>query len=67
MPDPQPTNSAREAIAQERLGYFMVRIRRSAGDPPGEFAGIVERLGTGEKRAIRNSGELAQVVEEWSL
>lgn len=66
MPEPQPSNSVTETVAQERLGYFMVRIRRSADDQPGEFAGIVERLGTGEKRAIRNSVELAQVVEEWS-
>ena len=48
------------------LGYFVVRVRRLPGMPIGECTGLVERLGTGEKREFKSSEELAQVVAEWS-
>jgi hypothetical protein len=41
-------------------------VRRPATGGSGEFAGLVERLGTGEKRAFQTGDELARVVEEWS-
>ncbi len=50
----------------DRLGYFMVKIRRSGADPGGDISGVVERLGSGEKREFRSCDELARVVDEWS-
>ena len=47
-------------------GYFIVRVRRISGASAGEVSGVVERLGTGEKREFRSSAELAQVVTEWA-
>lgn len=48
------------------LGYFVVRVRRLPGTPIGEVTGVVERLGTGEKRPFRSGAELSQIIEEWS-
>jgi hypothetical protein len=47
-------------------GYFIVRVRRISGAALGDVSGVVERLGTGEKREFRSSTELAQVVAEWA-
>jgi hypothetical protein len=65
MTTPQlPTETVANPAAG--LGYFIVRVRRLPGTAIGEVTGVVERLGTGEKRPFRNSAELAQVVAEWS-
>jgi len=45
------------------LGYFMVKVRRSGVEG---WGGVVEQLGTGEKREFKSGEELARVVEEWS-
>jgi len=66
METPQLPISETEGRPSLGLGYFMVLVRRLPGTPAGEVTGIVERLGTGEKRPFRSSGELAQVVAEWS-
>ncbi len=66
MPDPQPLTTPIDSAAGERFGYFMVRIRRTEQDPDGVFSAVIERIGTGEKREVRSSGELVAVVEEWS-
>ena len=65
MSDTQPPGKS-AGPGPERLGYFLVRVRRPATGGAGEFAGLVERLGTGEKRAFQTGDELARVVEEWS-
>jgi len=66
MPIPQRGQPDPVAKAADRLDYFMVKIRRSASHPSGEFAGVVERLGSGEKREFKNCDELARVVDEWT-
>ncbi len=48
------------------LDYFIVRVRRISGAALGDVSGVIERLGTGEKREFRSSSELAQVVAEWA-
>jgi hypothetical protein len=65
MPSPQLPLEDPQAGATG-LGYFIVRVRRVPGTPLGEVTGIVERLGTGEKRQFHSSTELARVVEDWS-
>lgn len=47
----------------EEFDYFMIRIRRPApGAPARTVSGVVERLGTGEKRSFESSEELLHFV-----
>jgi hypothetical protein len=66
MTNPQREPPSLVPAAGDRLGYYMVKVRRSATDPSRELAGVVERLASGEKREFRSWAELARVVEEWS-
>ena len=66
MPTPQPEPPESPPEAAHRVGYYMVKVRRSVVDPIGGLAGVVERLGSGEKRKFRSCDELARVVDEWS-
>jgi hypothetical protein len=45
----------------ERFEYFMVRVTRSAREPD-RVAGLIERLGSGEKRSFDTGEQLAQLV-----
>jgi len=51
------------SIDPRRFAYFMVRLQRPAA---GGLAGMVERLGTGEKRAFASAAELSQLLDLWS-
>jgi hypothetical protein len=66
LPTAEPDRPVPAPAAGLGLGYFIVRVRRLPGTAIGDVTGVVERLGTGEKRPFRNSEELAQVVAEWS-
>lgn len=46
--------------------YFMVRSQQRDGSPPRTLSGVIERLGTGEKRPFRTTGELLRLMEGWS-
>ncbi len=48
----------------ERFEYFMIRVRRSDKDPE-RVAGLVERLGSGEKRSFETGDQLLQMVGGW--
>jgi hypothetical protein len=65
MSSPQPPDPLHPAGSPLGSGYFIVRVRRISGAAFGDVSGVVERLGTGEKREFRSSSELAQVVAEW--
>ena len=45
----------------ERFEYFMLRLTRS-GREPGRVTGLIERLGSGEKRRFETSEQLIQLV-----
>jgi hypothetical protein len=45
----------------ERFEYFMVRITRSSREPS-RVAGLIERLGSGEKRSFDTGDQLVQLV-----
>lgn len=45
----------------ERFEYFMVRLTRSAHEPD-RIAGLVERLGSGEKRSFDTGEQLVRLV-----
>jgi hypothetical protein len=49
----------------ERFEYFMIRLTRSEKDPD-RIAGLVERLGTGEKRSFETGDQLVRTVGGWS-
>ncbi|MEP6573167.1 MAG: hypothetical protein ABJD11_10750 [Gemmatimonadota bacterium] len=66
MKDPQPLDAPSRPGSPDLPGYFVVRVRRTSGTLAGEVSGVVERLGSGEKREFQSSQELARVVEEWS-
>ena len=51
--------------AGERFEYFMVRVTRVEGDPD-RVSGMIERLGSGEKRSFDTGEHLAQLVGAWS-
>jgi hypothetical protein len=44
--------------------YFMVRITRT--EEPAQLAGLVERLGTGEKRSFSTGEQLLGLVAAWA-
>jgi hypothetical protein len=45
--------------------YFVVRLSRS-GNPPSRVSGLVERLGSGEKRWFETGEHLLRLVTLWS-
>jgi len=47
----------------EEYDYFMIRVRRpTLGAPQDTVSGMVERLGTGEKRSFESGEELLRLV-----
>ena len=48
----------------ERFEYFMVRLTRSDRDPE-RVAGLVERIGSGEKRSFETGDQLLRMVGGW--
>jgi hypothetical protein len=47
--------------APERFEYFMVRMTRSV-HRPSSIAGLIERLGSGEKRSFETGEQLLRLV-----
>jgi hypothetical protein len=48
----------------ERFEYFMIRVTRSYKDPD-RVSGLVERLGSGEKRSFQTGDQLLRMVGGW--
>ena len=48
----------------ERFDYFMVRLSRSTREPQ-RLAGLIERLGSGEKRSFETGEQLVRLVGAW--
>ncbi len=48
----------------ERFEYFMVRLTKSGKDPE-RVAGLVERIGSGEKRSFETGDQLLRMVGGW--
>ena len=47
------------------FSYFMIRLSPGSGESAGEVAGVVERLGTGEKCAFGSGRELVELMSAW--
>ncbi len=63
MRDSQP---AAGSVEERRFAYFMVRLQRPAPGGAAALAGVVERLGTGEKRSFASAAELSALLDLWS-
>jgi hypothetical protein len=50
-----------EGGVSERFEYFMVRLTRSPRDPD-RVAGLIERLGSGQKRTFDTGEQLVRLV-----
>jgi hypothetical protein len=50
-----------EGGGAERFEYFMVRLTRTASEPD-RVAGLVERLGSGQKRSFDTGEQLVRLV-----
>ncbi len=47
-------------------GYFVLKLRlATAGDPP-TCAGMIERLGTADRRNFEDSEELLRLLSAWA-
>ncbi len=60
MPEPDGNDGA-----PERFEYFMIRLTRS-DKAPDRVTGLVERLGSGEKRSFDSGDQLLRMVGGWS-
>ena len=53
-----------------RFRYYMIRVQTPANATPAdgspELSGVVERLGSGEKRDFADGDELVRLVTAWS-
>jgi hypothetical protein len=49
----------------ERFDYFMIRLSRSDREPY-RVAGLIERLGSGEKRSFETGEQLIRLVGGWA-
>jgi hypothetical protein len=52
-------------MVRDGFDYFVVRVSRSAAQPA-RVMGLVERLGSGEKRMFDTAEHLAALVAEWT-
>ena len=48
------------------FSYFMVRIQRADAARPAAVSGVIERLGTGEKRSFADGTQLLELLGSWS-
>ena len=51
--------------APESFAYFTVRLRHTDGVEDEPLAGLIERLGTGEKRTFEDARELVELLRLW--
>ena len=52
-------------MVSDGFDYFVIRVSRSAAHPE-RVAGLVERLGSGEKRVFETAEHLAALVSGWT-
>lgn len=50
----------------DEFTYYMVRIRHSPADDRDLLAGIIERLGSGEKQGFAGADELIRLLNAWT-
>lgn len=66
---PYSLESTRMPESRTAFSYFMIRLRHADGGGPAadaSIAGLVEHLGTGEKRSFSSGDELLRLVGAWT-
>ena len=53
-------------MASDDFDYFVIRVCRSAAHPE-QVVGLVERVGSGEKRVFETAEHLAALVSGWTV
>jgi hypothetical protein len=53
-------------MGSDGFDYFVIRVSRSAAHPE-QVVGLVERLGSGEKRVFETAEHLAALVTGWTV
>jgi hypothetical protein len=48
----------------EPMGSSVTFVVRVARDPDGRLAGVVERVGTGEKHRFEDSGAIGRLIQQ---
>ena len=66
MGEPQVTG-IREPLLKVTIthGYFVIQVRAARGPIGMELTGVLENLGTGEKRFFEGGEALAKLIHEW--
>jgi len=59
--------AAREPLTKTTVhhGYFVLQARATRNPDGLEITGILENLGTGEKRTFEGCDVLARLIEDW--
>lgn len=47
------------------VAYFLIRLQPPPAEDPRSVAGMVERMGTGEKRGFQSGEELLHLLTAW--
>jgi hypothetical protein len=55
-----------ESETMAGFDYFVVRVKRPSGSQPAQVAGLVELIGSGEKRPFDTAEHLVRLVTLWS-
>ena len=54
------------SVPGQGTAHYMVRVVATADLPEAACRGVVERLGSGEKRPFESSAELLRLLTTWS-
>lgn len=48
------------------FSYFMIRVQRPVPTSQATMSGLIERLGTGEKKSFHTGAQLLELLGAWS-
>lgn len=48
------------------FGYFVLKLRLAAADDPQACSGVIERLGTADRRSFESADELIRLLLAWA-
>ena len=54
------------SVAIAGFGYFVLKLKLAPAGEPHACAGIIERLGTAERRNFENAEELLRLLADWA-
>lgn len=60
-----PPRAGEGAAAPGPRAHYMIRVDHVPREEPNAVAGVIERLGTGEKQRFASAAELVHLVTDW--